>query len=301
MAIGIFDGVHRGHRAILKKAVREAGRLDADPAALTFPSHPSRILGPGRPVPLLQTFEQRCADIRRCGIKRIFPLQFTKRLSKFSPSDFVGKVLFRHWNLRGVVVGKDFRFGHRRSGGIDDLCRLLAPRGAKVWAVDPVRIGGRVVQSTRIRKALTSGRLERAVEMLGHPVILTGEVEKGAGLGARIGTRTVNLNLHNEVLPKFGVYAGWILHGPRGAKRPVVMNVGVAPTVHRNRKVLLEAHVIDGRNVHIRPGDWRSVELVRYLRPERKFSSEAALRRAIQTDVGSAKRMVGTASRGSGS
>lgn len=297
IAIGIFDGVHLGHQAILKKAIQEAKRMGATPAALTFPSHPSRVLRPHRPAPLLQSFEQRCEAIRRQGIKRIFSLHFTKRLSKFSPSDFVDQVLFRHWNARGVVVGRDFCFGHRRCGTVKDLERLLKTRGAKVWGVDAVRVGGRVVQSTVIRRYLAGGNFVKAVQMLGHKVELTGVAERGHGLGRQLGARTVNVKLQNELLPRFGVYAGWLKKLDGGIRRPVVVNIGVAPTAHRRRGVLLEAHVMDGRNVSVRSGGRLNVELIKFLRPERKFSSLEALRRAIQKDVRRAKQIVGTNSR----
>ncbi len=297
IAIGIFDGVHLGHQAILKKAIREARLCGAEAAALTFPSHPSRVLKPDRPVPLLQSFEQRCEEIRRHGIKRIFSLHFTKRISKFSPSDFVDQVLFRHWNVRGVVVGKDFRFGHRRAGQVADLRRLLKSHGAKVWGVGAVRVGGRVVQSTVIRQYLADGHLGKAVQMLGHEVELTGRVERGRGLGRKMGTRTVNLRLNNELLPRFGVYAGWLKKQGQQIKRPVVMNLGVAPTAHRRRGVLLEAHVMDGQKVEVNIGERLNAGLTKFLRPERKFPSLEDLRRAIQKDVWRAKQIVGTNSR----
>lgn len=294
MAIGMFDGVHRGHRTILKKAVREALRLRAIPAALTFPAHPSRVLTPAHPVPLLQTFGERRAAILACGIKNIFLLNFTERLSKFTPSEFVDRVLFRHWNVRGVVVGRDFRFGKNRSGGVEELRLLLARRGAALWAVDPVRIGRRVVQSTAIRRFLMAGRVDRAEKMLGHVVTVAGYLERGSGLGKKLGARTLNLNLRNGLLPKFGVYAGWISpsRSPKPPKRPAVMNLGVAPTVRKNRPVLLEVHVLDGRRVAYRSGDELIVELVEYLRPERKFPSLDALTRAIRRDVARAKKIV---------
>ena len=298
LAIGIFDGVHLGHRAILKKAVREAGHLRAEAAALTFPSHPSRVLHPDRPVPLMQTFEQRCRAIRSCGIKKIFALHFSRRLSKLGPVEFVDRVLFRHWNLRGVVVGRNFRFGHGRCGDVEDLRRLLAPRAASVWGVGPVRSGGRTIQSTVIRRKLVSGRPDDARRMLGRAVVLTGVVRKGAGMGVKLGARTVNLKLRNELLPKFGVYAGWIgaskvASSPsRRPFRPVVINLGIAPTVHRGREVLLEAHVLDGRRVSFKPGAVLNVEMDRFLRSERKFSTVRALGRAIQKDVRRARQIL---------
>ena len=289
MAIGIFDGVHRGHQAILRTAQKEARRLRAAPAALTFPAHPSRVLNPGRPVPLLQSFEQRCDWIRRYGINWIFPLHFTKSLSKLTPAEFVYRLLFRKWNLRGVVVGRDFRFGHRRAGTVRTLRDLLARRDAQVFSVDPVRCGGGVAQSTAVRRLLQAGRLPDAVRMLGHPFELAGRVVKGAGMGRRLGARTINLRLESNLMPRHGVYAGW-LRPARGSKRPIVMNLGVAPTVHRGRGVRLETHVLDGRPVGFRPGIRLTVEVARFLRPERKFSSLAALRRAIQRDIRRAKK-----------
>lgn len=290
LAIGIFDGVHLGHQMIFKKTLLESRRAGAIAAALTFPSHPSRILTPRRVVPLMQTFAQRSDTIRSFGIQKIYPLLFTKRLSRLSPARFVEYVLFRHWNLCGVVVGRKFRFGYKRSGGIAELDQLLATRGATLWPVKPVRIGKIVVQSTIVRRELAAGRIEWAERLLGRAVELVGRSERGSGLGGKTGAHTINLVVANEMLPKFGVYAGW-LKMPAG-RRPVVMNLGVAPTLRDGRKVLLEVHVLDGKPVHVASGRGFSVDLVKFLRPERKFASLSMLKQAIQKDVQHARRIL---------
>ncbi|MBI4179240.1 hypothetical protein HY522_07450 [bacterium] len=316
VAIGIFDGVHLGHQAILRTTLRRASALGALPVALTFSIHPSRILAPGHPVPLVQTFSQRCDSIRSLGIRRIYPLHFTKSLARLSPAQFVERVLFRHWNVKGVVVGRGFRFGHRRAGTVRDLDRLLRDRGAFALAVKPVLSGGTAIQSTRVRRMVSAGRVESAAKLLGRPLELVGRVETGAGLGGKTGARTVNIHVANELQPKFGVYAGWLKTAggqgcpvpeapdsgnPRtgfpsicegGRCRPAVMNFGVAPTLRASRRAILEVHVLDGKRVSIRPAAVVAVDVVRFLRPERKFSNLARLKAAIQTDVARAKRIL---------
>lgn len=155
-------------------------------------------------------------------------------------------------------------------------------------------MGNVVVQSTIIRRALLSGKIERAAKLLGHAVELIGRAERGAGMGVKTGARTVNLSIENELLPRFGVYAGWIrADGKTGTgRRPAVMNLGVAPTVRRGRKVLLEAHVLDRRHFRVRTGTVFRVEMVEFFRPERKFADLAALKRAIRRDVKHARRIL---------
>lgn len=282
----MFDGVHRGHQAILNRAKAEAKRLKCEPAVLTFVEHPSRVLRPDLAVRLLMPYTERRVAIRRCGIRRIFGIHFTARLAELSPKRFVREVLLRRWNLKGVVIGDNFRFGHRREGDVADLKRLLGPEGVAVFSVSKVRQGGRVVQSTAIRADLEAGRIAAATRLLGRPVMWIGRVRRGAGIGRRKLVRTVNLALRNELIPRFGVYAGRVRKSAAtSAVRPAVMNIGVAPTVHSHRGVLLEAHILDGGEVTTRPGEeWRA-EPIRFLRPERKFQSVEALRQQISADI----------------
>lgn len=294
IAIGVFDGVHRGHQAILREARRHASRTRGTAAVLTFDPHPSRVVRPAEAVPLIQTLAGRYDWIRRFGVNRIITLKFSPRLSKLTSSEFVNRALFRQGNISGVVVGRGFRFGHRRAGGVRELRNLLASRGARLWVVPPVRSGGGTVCSTAIRRFLAQGRVDAARKMLGHPVELTGTLKRGSGTGRRLGSPTINLVISNEMLPRCGVYAGWIIPADpqrRGARRPVVMNIGHAPTVCPDREILLEAHVLDGRPVAYRPGRRFNVEIIDFFRPERTFSSTAALQRAIRGDVGRARRI----------
>ena len=293
----MFDGVHRGHQAILRRASHEAARLKCRPAVLTFVEHPSRVLTPDRPVELLQTFAERRETIRRCGVRAIFGLRFTRRLANFSPAEFVSRVLLRTWNLRGVVVGENFRFGRNRAGVIDDLRTLLAPAGIRVFGVSAVRMGEKIIQSTAIRGALADGNIHDAARMSGRPMEWTGRLEKGAGVGRKLGARTINLALPNERLPRLGVYAGRVRRvtrsGGRGRARAAVMNLGVAPTVHANRRVFLEAHILDRGPVRGNPGDVWQVEMKRFLRPEKKFETVEALREAISRDIVRSRAVLG--------
>jgi len=188
-----------------------------------------------------------------------------------------------------VVVGRDFRFGRGRAGTVTDLRELLKARRAAVYAVSPICLGRRVIQSTAIRRDIQAGRLAEARRMLGRAVEVSGRVVRGAGIGARLGARTVNVEPGNELLPRQGVYAGWMdragVGRAPGRKRPVVLNLGVAPTVQSRRRVLLEAHVIDGRRVVYHPGESVRVDLAAFLRPERKFTTAELLSRAIQKDI----------------
>lgn len=290
VAIGIFDGVHRGHQAIVARAVRRARALRTVPIALTFWPHPAAIVAPWRVPPMLLSLDQRRAAFAEHGIARTVVLPFTKALARQTPEQFVDGVLVGRLRAQEVVVGHDFRFGRGRAGTIETLRALAGRRGIRVHVVPPVRVGGVRVSSRLLRRAIQLGRLATVQRYLGRPPTVTGRVVRGAGRGKRIGVPTANVAVDAGVLPPTGVYA--VRARWDGTWRPGVANLGWRPTVdHRQLAApVLEVHLLIPRVPALR--DRRlDVAFIRRLRAERRFPSVAALAAQIHRDIIAAGEM----------
>jgi riboflavin kinase / FMN adenylyltransferase len=281
LTIGVFDGVHRGHQALLRETVRLARKLQASPEALTFLDHPQHVLKGGPRIPFLLPRAETFRLLRLGGALRVHALRFTKAFSQKSPEQFV-LWLQTLGRLKGIVVGKNFRFGKGATGNASLLEKMGKVRGFRVRAVAPVRSGGDWISSSRIRECLAAGRTAEANRMLGRRYAIEGEVIHGAHLGRRIGFPTANLGAIREFLPKDGVYACAVALGNRWYRAG--MNLGRRPTFgnddhHRRAEVHLLHYYgrLYGRRMR--------VQLVKYLRPERKFSSSRALVGQIQKDL----------------
>jgi riboflavin kinase/FMN adenylyltransferase len=281
VTIGVFDGVHRGHQALMRKTVQWAKKTGALPMALTFQDHPAHVCEGGPRVPFLLPREETFHLLREYGIREVRALRFTKAFSRKSPVDFV------NWlgllgELKGIVVGDDFRFGRGASGNVAILKAIGKSRGFKVLAVKSVRAKGVEVSSSRIRALLAQGRVEDANQLLGRPYPIQGLVVHGRHVGHKIGFPTANLNRIEQFLPRDGVYACAVKLGNRPYH--AAMNLGKRPTFkdddhHR----AAEVHIL---NFHGKLyGKKMKVYLLKYLRAEKKFSSPAALVRQIQKDV----------------
>lgn len=298
-AIGLFDGVHLGHRAILSKAVRRARAIRGTPVAVTFYPHPLAVLAPARLPPALLCLDQRLARFQALGIRLTLVVPFTRSFSRWTPEAFARRLLAGWLGAREVVVGHDFGFGAGRAGNVRTLLRLGRELGFRVHAVRPVRQGGVRVSSRRIRQAIQRGRLGQAARALGAPATCVGRVVHGAGRGAKIGYPTANLRIEAGVLPPPGVYAaaarivpnppggrgvtGRSSSGRRGGRwRPGMANLGVRPTFGDGGKPLLEVHLLEGgRRLY---GKRMETAFLRRLRAERRFSGPGALRRQLERD-----------------
>ena len=278
IAIGFFDGVHLGHGALLRRARQAADRLGVSAAALTFDRHPSALLG-GPPVALINTPEDRADLMRRLyGMDEVLFCRFDQAMMEMPWKEYVADYLHRVQGAVHVVCGHDHRFGWRGEGNptrLQQACRQLH-MGCDV--IQKVEIHGRTVSSTWIRQLLAQGDVEEALAFLGHPHCLSGQVIHGRQLGRQLGTPTANLQIPDGVLvPAFGVYATAVVIGSR--RYPAVTNVGVRPTVDGSRQVTVEPWILDfEENLY---GKTIRVDFYKFLRPERKFDSLEALRRAI--------------------
>lgn len=265
--LGVFDGVHRGHQAVL-------GRADL---ALTFDPPPAEVLSGAR-VPLICTLERRLALMKAAGPGRVEVLRFDRALAETSAEAFVDRL--KGLGVRKLVLGYDSRFGKGRRGD----AALASAMGLEAETVAPVPVGGRPAASRRIREAIGAGDLEDAKACLGRDWAIEGKVVKGDGRGRSLGFPTANLETGPLILPKGGVYAG--RSEVDGRRYPAAVNVGTRPTVDGTR-VVVEAHLLGfGGDLY---GRTLSVDLLRRIRDERRFASVEALREQIGRDLEAAR------------
>jgi riboflavin kinase / FMN adenylyltransferase len=243
VTMGVFDGVHRGHRALLDRVVRAAAERGVPPGAVTFDRHPVEVLAPGRAPPRLTTLRRKVALLGEVGMRFVLVLRFTRRLSLTSAETFATDVLFGALGARAVLVGADFHFGHKAAGDVALLARLGRPRGIDVVGVPLLGDGGEAISSTRVRAELAGGDVEAAARSLGRPYELRGDVVHGEGRGRALGVPTANLALPARMaLPDSGVYAGHL--DPGGEPLPALVSVGTKPQFGGSR-LEVEAHVLD--------------------------------------------------------
>jgi riboflavin kinase/FMN adenylyltransferase len=286
-AIGNFDGVHRGHKFLLKQATAFAATIGAAPAAVVFDPHPRRYFRPDDPPFLITTAETRNALLRGAGAAEVLALRFDKALSSLSPEAFVRDILKGRLNLAGVVTGKDFRFGAGRAGDAASLAVLCETTGMRTLIVDPLTDQQHTdkIGSTAIREALLSGAVDRAAAMLGRPWRVEGRVERGRQIGRTLGFATANLTLGELIEPRRAVYAVRAIID--GRRFDGVANFGRKPTVG-NVAPLLEVHVFDfTEDLYDKKV---GVDFIAFLRDERKFDGLEALKAQIAADCQEAKR-----------
>jgi riboflavin kinase / FMN adenylyltransferase len=282
VALGNFDGVHLGHQEVLRRAVEEGRRRGMKVVAATFHPHPRAVLGAGDPPKLLTPMGLRREVLRRHGADEVVEIPFDLELSKMSPEQFVRDVLVGEIGAEVVVVGENFRFGHRAAGHIEDLRRLMREEGGEAVAVGVRGVGGGAgISSTRIRALVSEGNVVEAASLLGRPYVLRGEVVVGDKRGRTIGFPTANVLPDAEaVVPARGVYAGFVILGDE--RYAACTNVGIAPTFGRAES-RVEAYLLDfdgdlyGRIV--------DVGFARRIREEKKFSGVEELKAQIQRDV----------------
>jgi riboflavin kinase/FMN adenylyltransferase len=282
LAIGNFDGVHRGHQAMLARLAEAADDLALPAAVLTFDPPPREFFAKSTAPPRLSSLRDKIEQFAACGVTRTYVARFDGRLASLDAALFIEAVLVRRLGARWVLVGEDFRFGKGRAG-TGDLRR--AATGFSVEAMRTVRIGGERASSTAVRSALADGDLARAHALLGRSFCLSGRVAHGARLGRSLGFPTANLPL-KRTPPVAGIFAVRV-HGIGGAPRPGVASVGVRPTVTAAGVPMLEVFIFDfdesiyGRRI--------GVEFVHKLRDEVRYPDLATLTRQIEADAAQAR------------
>ena len=286
LALGNFDGLHRGHLKIVERVKRGALERGGTAMAMTFDPHPPRVVRPDKAPPLLMTTAQKLDALHRAGIQSVAIVRFTHELSRWDPETFVRNVLVEWLRVAEVWVGANFLFGRDRSGNFS-LLRMLGQRyGFRAEKIDPVRYKEFVVSSTRIRRLVSEGRMDEAGALLGHPYCLDGTVVEGRRRGRELGFPTANLRTDNELVPPDGVYATMLMVD--GVVRGGMTNIGVRPTFGETRRTI-ETHLfafdgdLYGRTVRL--------AFVQRLRDERRFEDVDALRAQLQADQRRAERL----------
>ena len=289
LALGNFDGLHRGHLKIVERVRRGAAEHGGTPMAMTFDPHPSRIVRPDKAPPLLMTKAQRLEALERAGIAAVAVVRFTPEFSHWDPETFVRTVLVEWLRVSEVWVGANFLFGHDRSGNFSTLRTLGQRYGFRADKIDPVRYKEFVVSSTRVRRLVTEGRMDEAGALLGHPYYLDGVVVQGKRRGRELGFPTANLQTENELLPPNGVYATTVTVD--GIVRASLTNVGVRPTFGDTARPIIETYVLNfNDDLYGRP---LRLGFVQRLRDERKFEDVDALRAQMEADRRRAERLFG--------
>jgi riboflavin kinase/FMN adenylyltransferase len=288
LAIGVFDGVHRGHQAVISTSAEHARAANGTPVVVTFDPHPEKVLRPQAAPHLLSATQHKIDLIRALGVEHLLIISFDKQFAATEPENFVQKLVAYSKPLREICVGHEWSFGKNRRGNLDLLKMLGAKFSFDVVGIPPVKINGAVVSSTAIREAVENGGLAKAAEMLGREYTILGTVTRGDNLGKQIGFPTANLSAHSEQFPPNGVYAAEARID--GELRRGVINLGTRPTVSAGKSErVLEIHLFDfnrdiyGRDVEVR--------FLKFLRSEKKFENLDALVQQIRQDVERARQL----------
>ena len=293
LTIGNFDGVHRGHQALLAQVVAAAQSRGLVPAVMTFEPHPRELFAPQSAPPRIANLRDTVRALADCGIQRVFVQHFNHRFAALSPERFIDALVVRACQARWLAVGDDFRFGARRAGDIA-LLRAAAPAaGFEVAQLAAVEEDGQRISSSLVRAALAAGDLARVRHLLGRPYVISGRVLHGAKLGRTIGFPTLNLRMAHAWQRRRPAGHGIFAVRVRGLVRqplPGVASLGLRPTVDDSGRWLLEVHLFDfNRSVY---GQLVEVELVAKLRDEEKYDSVELLRQAIDRDAVHARALL---------
>lgn len=285
VTIGVFDGVHKGHRALLERLLAESRSRDLKATVITFPNHPQSVLNPPAP-PLLTTIDERLELLEEVGVDETIVLTFTRELSLMTAEQFCREILVGKLICKLLVVGDDFALGYRREGTVERLRQLGTEMGFEVLAISSVTADGVRVSSSEIRQLLLRGDVEKANELLGKPYRLSGTVQKGAGRGHQLGFPTINIKVPAEkLLPHPGVYAGRVF--VEGSSWDAAAYIGQRPTFGETETVV-EAHLLEFNGL-IPQGTKATLELLSFIRPDRKFESVEALVAQMSQDVQAVK------------
>jgi riboflavin kinase/FMN adenylyltransferase len=288
IAIGNFDGVHAGHRVILRRVAAIARERGLTPAVLTFDPHPARVLAPDRAPRLISTIAQRLRRMESAGVDAAMLLAFSTELARLSPEEFARAVLVEKLHARVVIIGEDFRFGYKQAGDLATMRLLGEKLGFEVESAGKIEWRGARISSTAVRKLVEAGQVSKACRMLGAPFALEGAVVKGQGIGSKQTVPTLNLEPENELLPPVGVYVTETWDGELARWWRSITNVGYRPTFD-GQGLTVETFLLD-------PFDSETLERIevsflRFVREERKFDSPELLRAQILRDVTVANRV----------
>lgn len=287
LAIGMFDGVHLGHRAVIAPAISSARREGGISGVLTFWPHPSAIFRPENPTRLMQDPPTKARLLFELGVDAVISQAFTTELAAVAAEEFLPWLKRKLPNLAAVYVGENFRFGHARRGDAALLQATGPAIGVRVFSASRVNVNGAPISSTRIRAQLQAGDVEGANALLGYNYFAEGVVVAGKQLGRTIGFPTLNIPWVPELRPKLGVYTVRVSGAKAAGKLPAVANYGLRPTVENSEQPRLEVHILG--DSPFGPGDTIKIEWLRFQRPEMKFAGVEELRAQIGRDRAAAE------------
>lgn len=289
--IGIFDGIHRGHRRIFDKVIRQAKALRTNSLVITFSPHPYKIIGTRNEPPLLVSLRHRLMLMDRAGIDYCLVINFDRRFARMPPRAFVEKILYKGLDVQAVYVGENFHFGRIREGDVGFLERLAGDFGFAVGVIHPLKCRGRIISSSWIREEVLSGNLTNVSRLLGRPFSIYGRVIKGAGRGKRLGFPTANLDIEHEAFPPMGVYAVRVFS--EGCSYEGLLNIGHRPTFIRKIRphtpIIIEVYLLDFAGSLY--DKFLEVEFIKRIRAEKKFDKIPSLISAMKEDKLCARRI----------
>lgn len=282
LAIGIFDGLHKGHRKVIASALKMAHEKNAKACVLTFEPHPSRVIPMGRePVEIIYPPHIRAKNFMQAGLEVVFFKSFDLAFASLKPEEFVDFLVAKFPKLRGIVTGSNFLFGKKASGNATKLGEICQKRGLKYCAVDGVCLDEERISSTRLRQCLKNGDMEEYLRLAGTPYTAEGITKSGKKLGRTIGFPTLNLPWEPQCRPPYGVYAVRLIKGGRAFKG--VANYGIAPSAGALTEPLLETYLLETPDFGARTKI--KVEFLKFIRPEKKFANLEELTAQISRDV----------------
>jgi riboflavin kinase/FMN adenylyltransferase len=280
LTVGVFDGVHLGHKRLLSELIRQAKGYGLISGVVTFRQHPQRLFHPESSPPLLTSLTQRIRLFKDEGVEVVIPLSFTLELVQTGARQFI-ELLQKYLKMRRLVLGPDATLGRNQEGNVAALRQLSQGMNFELTIVPQVKIDGEVVSSTAIRRALAEGNIEKANRMLGRYFSIEGSIVSGAGRGTRLGFPTANLEMEPErALPSDGIYASWAYTGERRYRS--VTNIGVRPTFGEVDRIV-ELHIIDFEGDLYRQRV--KIDIIHRLRDEKRFSTTDALQEQMRNDI----------------
>ena len=280
LVIGVFDGVHRGHQALIQGAIRRAKQIGAEPLVMTFWPHPVHVLRPELGLPYITSLRQRLKLIEELGAKGCIVVHFTRRFARLAPEQFIRRYIVARITPKEIYVGDDFRFGQDREGTLEYFQQAGIKYGFKVRAVAAVKAGKKKIGSSMIRQLIDAGKLIQAARLLGRGVSVMGTVVRGDGRGKKSGFPTANMSIRNGVIPPLGVYAVRVRIGEKTFGG--MANVGRRPSFKENDRVHLETHIFNfHRSLY---NQEIIVEFVQKIREEKRFDSRTQFIAQLRND-----------------
>ena len=294
VAIGIFDGVHIGHKRLIKRILNSPDRR-RDKTIVTFDPHPQTVLNPRKTPPRIMSLEHRLSIFEKMGLDAAVVIHFSDFIASMTPEEFIQKVIIHGMGAQTVYVGGNFHFGKGRAGDIESFKAVGKKYGLEIYTVQPVRKSGKIVSSTWLRRLIIKGDLKKAEKLLRRPVSVLGTVIKGDARGKILGIPTANIDPHQEVIPPPGVYA--VKVDISGKLHDGILNIGFRPTFYGRRPLkrkepLMEVHIFDlDRDLY---GSSMEIFFIKKLRREKKFADAEALIRQIKKDAEHVKKALGS-------